>query len=187
MALYHDSHKCARLSFGASNPVSVLEVRLGEKAYSLEKEGDQLVLDGNPIDARLERLNDNSGVLFLDGNTHVVSFEKNDGGVQITIEGISLDAHILDETALLLEKFGFDDASSQAGREVHAPMPGLVLNVLVSTGDTVEEGQGLIVLEAMKMENELKSQLSGTVGAIHVEAGAAVAKNALLIELEAAD
>jgi pyruvate carboxylase subunit B len=60
-----------------------------------------------------------------------------------------------------------------------------VLDVLVEVGDAVEVDQGLLVLEAMKMENELKAPAAGTVTAIHATAGDAVDKNALLIEVEA--
>ena len=93
-----------------------------------------------------------------------------------------LDLEIKDETALLLERFGFDDSAGAAEREIRAPMPGLVLRVLVEAGQTVEEGEGLVVLEAMKMENELRAPAAGTVEAVHVASGAAVGKNDLLIE-----
>ena len=63
-------------------------------------------------------------------------------------------------------------------------MPGLVLRVLVEPGDEVEQGQGVAVLEAMKMENELTAPAAGTVAAVHVAAGDAVAKNELLIEVD---
>jgi biotin carboxyl carrier protein len=64
-------------------------------------------------------------------------------------------------------------------------MPGLVLRLEVSVGATVRAGQGLIVLEAMKMENEIKAGLAGVVKAIHVAPGQAVEKGAPLVELEA--
>src|SRR5690606_37538113 len=82
------------------------------------------------------------------------------------------------------ERFGMDTGASAAQREVRAPMPGLVLQVLVAPGDAVEEGQGLVVLEAMKMENELRAPAAGTVAAVHVAPGVAVGKNALLMEME---
>jgi biotin carboxyl carrier protein len=63
-------------------------------------------------------------------------------------------------------------------------MPGLVLTVKVSEGDVVEQGDALLVLEAMKMENDIKAQFGGTVSAVHVKPGDAVGKSALLIEFE---
>jgi glutaconyl-CoA/methylmalonyl-CoA decarboxylase subunit gamma len=64
-----------------------------------------------------------------------------------------------------------------------SPMPGRVLKVLVAEGDEVELGQSLLVVEAMKMENEVKSKAKGTVIAVHVVAGATVEGNAKLITL----
>ena len=63
-------------------------------------------------------------------------------------------------------------------------MPGLIVRVNVSRGDTVEAGQGVIVMEAMKMENELRATSSGKVKSVEVTAGTAVEKGALLVALE---
>jgi biotin carboxyl carrier protein len=68
-------------------------------------------------------------------------------------------------------------------RVVKSPMPGRVVKVLVAKGDVVEVGQGLLVLEAMKMENEVKAKVAGTVADVHVAAGATVEGNAKLVTL----
>ena len=69
-------------------------------------------------------------------------------------------------------------------KQVVAPMPGRVVKVLVQPGETVTTGQGLVVVEAMKMENELRAPAAGTVRAVHVAEGAAVEANTVLIEIE---
>jgi biotin carboxyl carrier protein len=66
---------------------------------------------------------------------------------------------------------------------VKSPMPGRVVKVLVSKGDSVKAGQGLVVLEAMKMENEVRARAAGTVAEVHVAPGAAVEGNAKLVTL----
>ena len=63
-------------------------------------------------------------------------------------------------------------------------MPGKVVELLVQAGDMVEKDQGVIIIEAMKMENEIRAAVAGTVKAVHVEAGRAVESGELLIELE---
>ena len=68
-------------------------------------------------------------------------------------------------------------------RVVKSPMPGRVVKVLVAKGDAVEVGQGLVVLEAMKMENEVRAKAAGTVAEVHVTPGAAVEGNAKLVTL----
>jgi biotin carboxyl carrier protein len=68
-------------------------------------------------------------------------------------------------------------------RVIKSPMPGRVVKMLVAKGDAVEVGQGLVVLEAMKMENEVRAKVAGTVAEVHVMAGAAVEGNAKLLTL----
>ena len=65
-----------------------------------------------------------------------------------------------------------------------APMPGMIVRVNVQVGDAVQPGQGLVVMEAMKMENELRAPAAATVKAVHAQPGTAVEKGALLLELE---
>ncbi len=74
-------------------------------------------------------------------------------------------------------------ASAAGGTKVTAPMPGTILAVNVSVGQKVEEGQAVVVLEAMKMENEIPAPASGTVASINVEKGASVETGAVLITL----
>ncbi|HLT46662.1 MAG TPA: biotin/lipoyl-containing protein [Rubricoccaceae bacterium] len=171
-----------------------LQIRLGDRAFDLERTTEGLRLDGRPLDARFERLGGTADaatyLLVLDGRPHVVTLEREAGDgpgstrVRATVQNHAVEAQVLDETAQLLERFGFEAGGGAVQREVRAPMPGLVLQVLVAPGDAVAEGQGLVVLEAMKMENELRALAAGTVAAVHVARGAAVGKNALLIEID---
>ncbi|WP_116105623.1 acetyl-CoA carboxylase biotin carboxyl carrier protein subunit [Lewinella sp. IMCC34191] len=84
----------------------------------------------------------------------------------------------------LVERLGLSVNPESATNEVTAPMPGLILDVLVEVGQAVEGGTPLLVLEAMKMENVLKADGEGTVKAIRVKKGEAVEKRQLLIEME---
>lgn len=88
-----------------------------------------------------------------------------------------------DRYDLVVRELGFSTESISQSDNLEAPMPGLVLDLLVAEGDEVEEGSPLIILEAMKMENLLKASGPGTVGTIHVSKGQAVDKRQLLIEL----
>ena len=161
----------------------MLQVRLGDRAFDLDTSDGAVTLDGQPVEARLERLNPTTVLLVLDGEPHVLTVERAGGAATVTLGGHRMEVGLKDETALLLEQFGFDEADGAAEREVRAPMPGLVLRLLVEPGEAVEEGQGLVVLEAMKMENELRAPAAGTIATVHAEPGAAVGKNDLLIEL----
>ena len=171
-----------------------LEIRLRDRIFTLEEDDGTIMLDGAAVDARLERLGGPDEapayLLVIDNRPHTLTLQRADGkpgegtSATVTADNRAQTARVLDETALLLERFGFDTGSDAAAREVRAPMPGLVLQVLVAPGDSVQAGQGLVVLEAMKMENELRAAAAGTVAAVHAEAGAAVGKNDLLVEIE---
>ena len=172
-----------------------LQVHLGDRAFDLDPDGEDVRLDGHPLAARFERPGGTADaptyLLVLDGRPHVVTLERAPSGsptggakVRVTVQNRAVEATVKDETAQLLERFGMEAGAVTTQREVRAPMPGLVLQVLVAPGDTVEEGQGLVVLEAMKMENELRAPAAGAVAAVHVAPGAAVGKSELLMEID---
>ena len=75
-------------------------------------------------------------------------------------------------------------APGRAGRSVTSPMPGVILSIEVAVGTTVQRGQTLLVLEAMKMKNEIKAERDGTIAAVLVEAGAQVNHRDVLVEYE---
>jgi pyruvate carboxylase subunit B len=164
-----------------------LHPRTGDLALSVDRADGALTADGEPLDARLTSLRRSphaETVLLVDGGRpHVVTVERNGPTTRVWVDGAPVEVDLRTDADLLLERFGLDTGDAAADREIHAPMPGLVLRVLVAPGDAVEAGQGVVVLEAMKMENELTAPAAGTVAAVHVAAGDAVAKNDLLVEL----
>lgn len=93
-------------------------------------------------------------------------------------------AKVEDRFDLLLQQLGMDNMASNVAKELKAPMPGLVLKIEVELGQTVKEGDALVVLEAMKMENVLKSPADVVVKSVEVTEGIAVEKNQVLIEFE---
>jgi biotin carboxyl carrier protein len=107
-----------------------------------------------------------------------------EGYMVIRINGVRRAVRVLDERAKLLEKMGMSVSAGPASGDIKAPMPGKVLQVLVKPGDAVEEGQALLVLEAMKMENMIKALVAGTVSEVPIAEGEAVEKGALLVGFE---
>ena len=102
----------------------------------------------------------------------------------IALAGARVETEALDERARVLRSLRAAAVAPTGPQPVRAPMPGLVTRVLVAVGDMVRAGDSLIVMEAMKMENELRAKVSGRVHAVTVGPGTAVDKGALLIELE---
>ena len=102
----------------------------------------------------------------------------------IEIEGETFDIEIKDELDQVLEQMGFGKASIKQVKEIKAPMPGLVLEIAVTDGQEVREGDKLLILEAMKMENSIMIQTSAIIKKVSVSAGQAVEKGQVLVELE---
>ncbi len=113
-----------------------------------------------------------------------VGIDKTNKTVTLLYNNQKYSAKITEPMDELLKSMGLENAMVQKISEVKAPMPGLVLDVLVSPGDTVEVGQKILVLEAMKMENAIKSPTAGVVASINVSKGQAVDKNYILIRFE---
>ena len=103
---------------------------------------------------------------------------------ELTIGGIGYRAEVLDEAHARLAQVAGARAGAHGRRELKAPMPGLVVKVLAEVGDTVEPHQPLVVLQAMKMENELRSAVAGTVAEIHVQDGQSVDAGTLLAVIQ---
>lgn len=163
----------------------MIQVRIGDRSFNMDRAGKALAVDGEPVEARLTPLSRSSYLLMLGTSPYVVTVEEGKNTRTVTLSGSPIETTTLRETDLLLEEFGMDADAGAAEREIRAPMPGLVLRVMVEPGAAVEEGQGLVVLEAMKMENELTASAAGTVAAVHVGPGDAVGKSDLLVEIDA--
>ena len=105
------------------------------------------------------------------------------GSYVLDIDGHRYTADAVDERTRAIRDMTARSAGPTGPAPLKAPMPGLIVRIAVSVGDQVTAGTDLIVMEAMKMENQLRATASGTVKAIHVTPGQAVEKGMLLVEL----
>lgn len=115
-------------------------------------------------------------------NVELVSEDKLLKTSLIKVNGALYSIAIEDQYDLLLKQLGLDSIKGNKIQEIKAPMPGLVLNVMVQEGQEVSKGDNLLVLEAMKMENIIKSPSSGLVKKVLVSKGTKVEKNEILIQ-----
>ncbi|MEX0769283.1 MAG: acetyl-CoA carboxylase biotin carboxyl carrier protein subunit [Balneolaceae bacterium] len=104
--------------------------------------------------------------------------------VTFTVNGHWNTVVVKDEQELLLERLGFKTHTVISAGRVRAPMPGKILEIRVKQGDQVEPGDPVVILEAMKMENELKSPVAGIVETVDVQVNESVDKNQTLIEIK---
>lgn len=104
--------------------------------------------------------------------------------LRLEVGGELFDAEIKDPLDLMLDKMGYAGSSGKHIHEIKAPMPGLVLEVSVSDGQEVKEGDRLLILSAMKMENSITIHADARIKKVNVKAGQAVEKGQVLVELE---
>lgn len=111
----------------------------------------------------------------------VLDVLRDEKWVKLSIDGEVYDVELKDEVDALVERLGFSDVTDAGAEDCLAPMPGLVLSVDVEKGAEVESGQPLLILEAMKMENVIKSAHAGVIDEIRVVSGDKVEKGQVLI------
>ncbi|MGB3007203.1 MAG: biotin/lipoyl-containing protein [Chitinophagaceae bacterium] len=104
--------------------------------------------------------------------------------LKIEVEGEIYEIVVKDELDQMLDKMGFSNVSSKHIKEIKAPMPGLVLSIAVTEGQEVKEGDKILILEAMKMENSIMIHANAKIKRIAVKPGQAVDKGQILVELD---
>lgn len=129
----------------------------------------------------------NSKHIIKDGksyNIEILKVDKATKQVDLKVNGKRSVVKLSDQFDTLLKSLGMDNMAAKKVLELKAPMPGLVLNIAVNEGDVINKGDALVVLEAMKMENIIKSPTDGIIKKIHAVKGNAVEKNQLMISFQ---
>lgn len=162
-------------------------VSVGDEVVEVELHGDHVVVDGQERRADLASV-PGTGVrsLLMDGASHSLGARRRARGRwDVAVDGRTLQAEVLDRRGKAIRDIRRRQAALAGPEPVRAPMPGMVVKVEVAPGDEVAAGQGVAVVEAMKMENELSAPADGRVSAVRVEPGDSVTKDAVLVEFEA--
>ena len=102
----------------------------------------------------------------------------------ITVNNRTYRVVLQDDLDLQISRMGYQSNTARNAGRIEAPMPGLILSVQVKAGDPVKEGDTLLILEAMKMENAILAPADGVVATVSVQEGQAVEKKSLLVEFE---
>jgi biotin carboxyl carrier protein len=166
-------------------------VRIGARTFEVELDGKRVVVDGVVADAHLAAIPGTPLYhLLLGGQSWTVAAEPLAGGEgrwALGVVGERIEVEVEDERTRQLQALTGTPGTPGAGATIQAPMPGLVVRVEVAVGQRVEPGAGLVVVEAMKMENELRAPRAGIVREVHVAAGQAVERGAPLVTLASPD
>lgn len=163
-----------------------MKVQIQNHTVEFTKENSQWTLDNQ---TPVSLFPQNNQTLLLQTNNQTIqvrclAVDRSTKTVTLLYNNKKYTAKITEPMDELLKSMGLENALVPKIAEVKAPMPGLVLDVLVSVGQPVEMGDKILVLEAMKMENAIKSPTAGTIASIHVTKGQAVDKNYVLIRFE---
>jgi pyruvate carboxylase subunit B len=154
----------------------------------VEVDGTHVTVDGQRMAASLESIEGTPVRLLRVGDQVHRVLAKRDGArgnYTLDVDGWQFQAEAHDERTRAIRDLAAAARATSGPSPLVAPMPGLVVRVLVAAGDEVAAGQGLVVVEAMKMENELRAAVAARVTAVRAVAGTAVEKGAVLVELAA--
>ncbi|WP_420387914.1 biotin/lipoyl-containing protein [Roseivirga sp.] len=148
-------------------------------------EGKQPFINETPVNWSITEDGNKKYLIFKDHKTfkcEILSLDQLTKTAEIKINKSIYQISLKDKMDILLEKMGIDMSLTSAVNDLKAPMPGLVLDILVSVGDEIKKGDQLVILEAMKMENVLKAAGEGKISSIEVKKGDSVEKNQVLIK-----
>lgn len=164
-----------------------VQVNTEDKNYQFElrrSDGNLYIRqNGSEHKADLIRLGNNRYSLIIGGHSHEIGVEYLSDGYVVSMGSRAGSFRVEDyELARLKKAAGIDDR--QKIKKILAPMPGLIVSIGCAPGDDVKKGAPLLVMEAMKMENDIKSPLTGVIKAVHVEPHQSVDKGQVMVEFE---
>jgi len=153
--------------------------------FEIEAGSEGWQVNGKPLHLDMQTLDAHRRHILYEQRSYMVELVACDAiekQATIKVNGRLYQVAVADQFDLLLKQLGMDTLAANKVQQIKAPMPGLVLNVLVQDGDEVKKGDNLLVLEAMKMENMIKSPADGVVKKVTVAKGEKVEKNAVLVQ-----
>lgn len=157
---------------------------LNDRRYEIEIQKDgTLLVNGEQREVDFLTLSPSLYSIIMDNQAYEVVIDEQDGMTDVQLRGHLYQTQVLDERAqlLALRRGGLDTDSGEISMK--SPMPGLIVLISVTEGQEVKAGQTIVVLESMKMQNELKTPRDGIVQRIHVSTGQSVEQNKLLITI----
>ena len=162
------------------------EAQLGEEVIPIEvreADGRHVVeVAGERFDVDAREASEGLWSLVIDGASRVADVSEEDGVFVVQVDGETYRIRVEEETRYIIRTRG--GHAGHGGQVLKAPMPGRVVAVEVTVGQAVRPGDGLVILEAMKMENEFRATVAGTVKDVRVQAGQAVNPGDVLVVIE---
>jgi len=158
---------------------------VNNKIFEIESSEHGLLVNGQPQPWDLVKIADGYFHILFNSKSYRAEVIKNDPETKtftFKINGHNYTVTLKDKFDVLLEKMGMHNTVGNKVNNIKAPMPGLIIDLKIKVGDTVKQGDPLLILEAMKMENILKSPGDGIVKTLKVKKGDSVEKGQVLVE-----
>ncbi len=162
-------------------------VQVGAREVEVLLDGETVSTEGSTSSARVSDVEGTPvRLVTLGDEVHRVVARRGEtrGSYTLWVDGFRYEVEALDERTRAIRELSGAAAAPTGPAPLKAPMPGMIVRVAVQVGDAVVPGQSLVVMEAMKMENELRATAAATVKAVRAQPGTAVEKGAVLLELE---
>ncbi|MGB4773703.1 MAG: acetyl-CoA carboxylase biotin carboxyl carrier protein subunit [Daejeonella sp.] len=163
----------------------MLKINVNAKyTFEIETNKQGTTINSNPVSVDVHKINEHSFHLLYQNKSYlaeIIRFNKAEKTCTVKVNSNTYNLTITDQFDELLHQLGIDNLNTAKISELKAPMPGLVLKVLVAEGDEVKKGDNLLVLEAMKMENIIKSPADVRIKSIKINPSDKVEKNQVMI------
>ena len=160
------------------------KVLVNNQEFKVEYDSTHQSIDGKPFQADILEFSQGKFHILQDNKSYIaeiIEINPEEKCFVIKVNNSVYSLSVRDKYDDLLKEMGIDLSAGPKVNDMKAPMPGLVLNVLVENGQTIKKGDAIVVLEAMKMENILKSPSDGIVKKVHVIKGDKVEKNQVMV------
>jgi pyruvate carboxylase subunit B len=163
-------------------------VTIAGRTLTIELTEGRAVIDGVDVArSELRSVSHDGAHQLMTGasSTAFIARPQPGGTWDLHIDGRRLNAEVVDERTRAIRALTRATAGPAGPRPIKAPMPGMIVRIDAAVGDAVKPGQGVLIMEAMKMENELRADAAGVIARVLVAPGQAVEKGAILVEFQA--
>jgi biotin carboxyl carrier protein len=162
----------------------MVKALIRDQILKVESIGSEYKIDGISVPADFSEFGKGKFHVIMNNRSYVaevISSDKENKLFEIKIGNKIIPVQLRDKYDELLQEIGIDVVAGKKVNDIKAPMPGMVLQVLVEKGQPIKKGDAIVVLEAMKMENILKSPADGIINKVHVNKGDKVEKNQVMV------
>jgi biotin carboxyl carrier protein len=161
-------------------------VKTNNQEFHIEYDDTHQSMDGKKFEADILEFRKGKFHIIRDNRSfeaEIIYVNREEKTVEVKVNNMIYSVSVKDKYDDLLSEIGIDSAGGKKINDIKAPMPGMVLKVMVESGQKIQKGDAIVILEAMKMENILKAPSDGVIKKVHILKGDKVEKNQVLINL----